>query len=120
MDAVAGALASHIARDRGVDIVIDRIWRKDPVAFHATVAGAVRTAAATLGFSCRDMTSGAGHDACFVASVAPTAMIFVPSRGGVSHNESEFTSQEDCEKGANVLLHTVLALAAAPPAVRTA
>jgi beta-ureidopropionase / N-carbamoyl-L-amino-acid hydrolase len=89
------------------------------VAFDATVAGAVRTAAATLGYRCRDITSGAGHDACFVASVVPTAMIFVPSRGGISHNESEFTSQADCEKGANVLLHTVLALAGAPPAAHT-
>jgi N-carbamoyl-L-amino-acid hydrolase len=57
------------------------------------------------------MTSGAGHDACFVASVAPTAMIFVSSQGGISHNETEFTSPADCEKGANVLLHTILRLA---------
>lgn len=111
MNAAIDASASDIAGARGVEIVIDRIWRKDPITFDAGIAGAIRTAAQGLGYSCRDMTSGAGHDACLVASVAPTAMIFVPSEGGISHNEAEFTSPADCERGANVLLHTVLALA---------
>jgi N-carbamoyl-L-amino-acid hydrolase len=111
MDAAADALASGIAEARGVEIVIDRIWRKNPVAFDFAVAAAVRTAAQGLGYSCRDMTSGAGHDACFTASVVPTAMVFVPSQGGISHNEAEHTGPADCAAGANVLLHTVLALA---------
>jgi N-carbamoyl-L-amino-acid hydrolase len=111
MDAAADALVAEIARVREVEIVIDRIWRKDPVAFDAGTASAIRQAATGLGYSCRDMTSGAGHDACFIASVAPTAMIFVPSQRGISHNETEYTSREDCVAGANVLLHTVLALA---------
>jgi N-carbamoyl-L-amino-acid hydrolase len=111
MDAAADVLASSIGRARDVEVVIDRIWRKDPVAFDADVASAIRAAAQGLGYSCRDMTSGAGHDACFVASVTPTAMIFVPSERGISHNEAEFTSAADCERGANVLLHTVLRLA---------
>jgi N-carbamoyl-L-amino-acid hydrolase len=111
MDATADRLAAAIAKERGVEVVIDRIWRKDPITFDAGIASTIRQAAQELGYSCRDMTSGAGHDACLVASVAPTAMIFVPSQGGISHNEAEFTSQADCEKGANVLLHTVLALA---------
>jgi N-carbamoyl-L-amino-acid hydrolase len=55
------------------------------------------------------MVSGAGHDAAYVARVAPTAMIFVPCRGGISHNESEFSSQQQCAAGAQVLLEAVLA-----------
>jgi N-carbamoyl-L-amino-acid hydrolase len=54
------------------------------------------------------MVSGAGHDAAYVARVAPTAMIFVPCEGGISHNESEFTSKEQCAAGAQVLLQAVL------------
>jgi N-carbamoyl-L-amino-acid hydrolase len=57
------------------------------------------------------MTSGAGHDAVAVASVVPTAMIFVPCKDGISHNEAESATPEDCEVGANVLLHSLLALA---------
>lgn len=111
MDAAAGALARAIAGSRNVSVSIDRIWRKNPVVFDPAIVAAIRAAADGLGYSCREMTSGAGHDACFAASVAPTAMIFVPSQGGISHNETEFTSRADCEKGANVLLHTILGLA---------
>ena len=113
MDAAADALAGAIGKSRDVFIGIDRIWRKNPVAFNPAIASAIGAAAEGLGYSCREMTSGAGHDACFVASVIPTAMIFVPSQGGISHNEAEFTNPADCGKGANVLLHTVLALAGA-------
>jgi N-carbamoyl-L-amino-acid hydrolase len=111
MDAAVDSAAAKLGADRGIEIAIDRIWQKNPVTFDAKVASVVRAAAQGLGYSCRDMTSGAGHDACFVASVAPTAMIFVPSQGGISHNEAEFTSLVDCERGVNVLLQTVLALA---------
>jgi N-carbamoyl-L-amino-acid hydrolase len=69
---------------------------------------AVRGAAELSGFKVRDMVSGAGHDAAYVARVAPTAMIFVPCRGGISHNEAEFSSQEQCAAGAQVLLRAVL------------
>ena len=54
------------------------------------------------------MVSGAGHDAAYVSRVAPTAMIFVPCHNGVSHNEAEFTSKEQCAMGAQVLLQAVL------------
>jgi len=111
MDVAADAAVSRIMAKRGVKIAIDRYWRKSPLVFDASTAAAIRAAAESLGYSCRDMTSGAGHDACLVASVAPAAMIFVPSQGGISHNEAEFTSPADCERGANVLLRTVLALA---------
>jgi N-carbamoyl-L-amino-acid hydrolase len=68
----------------------------------------VRGAAAACGFTVRDMVSGAGHDAAYVSRVAPTAMIFVPCRGGISHNEAEHTTQEQCAAGAQVLLQAVL------------
>jgi N-carbamoyl-L-amino-acid hydrolase len=68
----------------------------------------VRRAAAASGFSTRDMVSGAAHDAAYIARIAPTAMIFVPCRDGISHNEAEFTSQEQCAAGAQVLLQAVL------------
>lgn len=59
----------------------------------------------------RHMLSGAGHDACHIARVAPTSMIFVPCAGGLSHNEAESTTPEDIAAGANVLLHSLLNLA---------
>jgi beta-ureidopropionase / N-carbamoyl-L-amino-acid hydrolase len=60
------------------------------------------------GYSARDMVSGAGHDACYVSRVAPTAMVFVPCRDGISHNEAEFVSKEQCARGAQVLLQAAL------------
>jgi N-carbamoyl-L-amino-acid hydrolase len=78
------------------------------VVFDVDCVSAVRRATQACGYSVRDMVSGAGHDAAYVARVAPTAMIFVPCRGGVSHNEAEFTSKEQCAAGAQVLLQTVL------------
>ena len=66
--------------------------------------------AETFGYSYQRMASGAGHDAQFIASLCPTAMLFVPSVDGISHSEDEFTPLEDCAKGINVLLDTVLRL----------
>ena len=85
-----------------------KIWDQPPVAFDPQCIGAVREAAAQSGFSAREIVSGAGHDAAYVARVAPTAMIFVPCRDGISHNEAEFTSKEQCAAGAQVLLQAVL------------
>jgi len=78
------------------------------VRFDADCVDAVRRAASDSGYSVRDIVSGAGHDSAYVARVAPTAMIFVPCRDGISHNEAEFTSQEQCAMGAQVLLQAVL------------
>jgi N-carbamoyl-L-amino-acid hydrolase len=85
-----------------------KIWDQPPVVFDARCVAAVRGAAGACGFKVRDMVSGAGHDAAYVARVAPTAMIFVPCRGGISHNEAEFSSEEQCAAGAQVLLQAVL------------
>jgi beta-ureidopropionase / N-carbamoyl-L-amino-acid hydrolase len=86
----------------------NRIWTSPPVHFSPDLIDCVRYAVETGEFSYRDMDSGAGHDAVYVARVAPTTMIFVPSRGGISHNDAEWTSQEQCAAGAQVLLNAVL------------
>ena len=85
-----------------------RIWECPPVKFAPALIDCVRIGAAKAGFAARDMISGAGHDACYVSRVAPTTMIFVPCRGGISHNEAESTSFEECAAGAQVLLNAVL------------
>ena len=71
----------------------------------------MESAATALGYSSRRITSGAGHDACNLNTVMPAAMVFVPCKDGISHNELEDATQPDCAAGTNVLMHTVLALA---------
>jgi beta-ureidopropionase / N-carbamoyl-L-amino-acid hydrolase len=85
-----------------------RIWESQPVKFASELIECVRIGAAKAGLSSRDMISGAGHDAAYVARVAPTTMIFVPCAGGISHNEAESTSFDECAAGAQVLLNAVL------------
>ncbi len=103
----------EIAARRRVDIALDLNWRKAPTHFDAAIISAVRGAAQALGLSNRTMVSGAGHDSFSLAPHVPTAMIFVPCKDGVSHNELESTEKSDCSAGADVLLHTVLSLAGA-------
>jgi N-carbamoyl-L-amino-acid hydrolase len=88
------------------------VWEAPGVSFEAACVRAVRSAADALGYSAIDMVSGAGHDSCNVAAVVPTAMVFVPCAGGLSHNEAESASAADLTAGANVLLHAMVALAA--------
>ena len=92
----------------GLAIEMQKIWDQPEVRFHPDCVASVRRAAKLAGFSARDIVSGAGHDAAYVSRVAPTAMIFVPCRGGISHNEAEFSSKEQCTAGAQVLLQAVL------------
>jgi beta-ureidopropionase / N-carbamoyl-L-amino-acid hydrolase len=105
------AAAAEIAKRRKVDIAIDLVWRKAPTHFDKTLVDAVENATKGLGYSHRRITSGAGHDSCNLNTKIPAAMIFVPCKDGVSHNELEDATQADCTAGANVLLHTVLSLA---------
>ena len=86
-----------------------RIWSSRAVKFAPELIDCVRRAAAKSNFGMRDMVSGAGHDAAYIAHVAPTTMIFVPCEGGLSHNEAESTSFDECAAGAQVLLDAVLA-----------
>src|SRR4051794_38881849 len=92
----------------GLSVASPRIWDQPPVRFDADCVASVRRSAALSGFTAREIVSGAGHDAAYVSRVAPTAMIFVPCLNGVSHNEAEFTSKEQCAAGAQVLLQAVL------------
>jgi beta-ureidopropionase / N-carbamoyl-L-amino-acid hydrolase len=87
------------------------VWEAPGVSFDPTSVAAVRSAAAALGFNSMEMVSGAGHDSCNVSAVVPTAMVFVPCAGGLSHNEAESALPGDLEAGANVLLHAMLSMA---------
>jgi N-carbamoyl-L-amino-acid hydrolase len=104
---VRGALEHH---DLEGDIRC--VWEAPGVVFHAQCVDVVRRATAALGYVSLEMVSGAGHDSCNVAAVAPTAMIFVPCAGGLSHNEAESAMPSDLTAGGNVLLHAMVALAA--------
>ncbi len=108
MEGELNAALAAVGEPLGLSVAATKIWDQPPVIFDAQCVASVRKAAETSGFSVRDMVSGAGHDAAYVARVAPTAMIFVPCRGGISHNEAEFTSKEQCAAGAQVLLQAVL------------
>jgi N-carbamoyl-L-amino-acid hydrolase len=101
-----------IEADCRVAIELAEVTYFPPCHFDPSAVGAVREAAAALGFSHRDIVSGAGHDAVYVARVAPAAMIFVPCEGGISHNEIENATPSDLAAGCNVLLHAALSRAA--------
>jgi N-carbamoyl-L-amino-acid hydrolase len=89
MDQEVTAAADRIAAARNVAFEIDRFWRKDPITFDPTLGAEISRAAEELGFPSRPITSGAAHDAVLTASVVPSAMIFVPCKDGISHNEAE-------------------------------
>lgn len=104
-------LADHLAQLaalEGVQISTEPLARFEPVVFDAALVDAIEKAAARRGFSYRRMTSGAGHDAQMIARIAPAAMIFVPSRGGISHNPREHTDDSQLVDGARLLLDVVL------------
>jgi N-carbamoyl-L-amino-acid hydrolase len=107
-DALRTQLAA-VANEIGLGHSIEQIFSYKPVPFAPSCVEAVRDAAAALGLSHMDIVSGAGHDACYVARVAPTGMIFVPCVDGLSHNEAEAITPGWSEAGANVLLHAILA-----------
>jgi N-carbamoyl-L-amino-acid hydrolase len=111
MDQALRRRAATLAEELKVEIEVKEIWYYPPVPFEASCIEAVRRAAELNGFSWREIVSGAGHDACYVARKAPTSMIFVPCENGISHNEIENATPEDCAAGANVLLHAMLAKA---------
>ncbi|MFK0270295.1 Zn-dependent hydrolase [Pseudomonas asiatica] len=96
-----------LAEREGVTITTERLVRFEPVIFDAGLAEAIEASAQRFGFSHRRMTSGAGHDAQMIARIAPAAMIFVPSQGGISHNPREHTDDAQLIQGAQVLLDVV-------------
>lgn len=105
------ALVREVAESHGLDWSLRQSADAQPIRFDEAMVGLVESKAGALGLSCRRMPSGAGHDAQFMSYVCPTAMIFVPSVGGLSHCKEEETSPEDCANGAQVLLDCVLELA---------
>jgi beta-ureidopropionase / N-carbamoyl-L-amino-acid hydrolase len=108
MEARLRAGAADIAATLGLGIDLEEVGHFDPVTFDEDCVSAVRRAAERLGYSHRNLVSGAGHDACWVNRVAPAAMVMCPCVDGLSHNEAEEITPEWAEKGANVLLHAVV------------
>jgi len=102
---------SKIAATEGVRVSQRKLARFEPVAFDDAMIALVEETAISLGFSCKRMPSGAGHDAQMFAPNSPTAMIFVPSKDGVSHNVAEYTAPQELEAGANILLQVMLSKA---------
>lgn len=100
--------AQAICDDMGLEVAFEKVGGFDPVTFDPGCVQAVRDAAERLGYSHRDIISGAGHDACWINQVAPTAMIMCPCVDGLSHNEAEEISKEWSTAGAEVLFHAVV------------
>ncbi len=108
MDADIRAVATKLAGDSGLRIEIEQVSAYPAQAFHPECIAAVARAASKLGYSHMPAVSGAGHDAVYLARVAPTGMIFIPCKDGISHNEIEDARPEHVTAGANVLLHAML------------
>lgn len=109
MEAAMRAAIPEVMGPLGLEVEEKRIWSNAAVRFAPELIACVREGAKQAGYAMRDMVSGAGHDAAYIARVAPTTMIFVPCAGGLSHNEAESTSFEECAAGAQVLLNAVIA-----------
>ena len=100
--------AAKIAEDIGLTMEIEKVGNFDPVEFDSNCVEMVRSAAKTLGYSHMNIVSGAGHDACWINRVAPTAMVMCPCVDGLSHNEAEEITKEWSTAGADVLFHAVV------------
>ncbi len=111
MDARLRSYIDELCKSSGLTSEIKEVFNYAPIAFDTDCVGKVRDAAKRLGYKHRDIVSGAGHDACYIARVAPTAMVFCPCVDGVSHNELEKIYPEWAKAGADVLLHAVVDMA---------
>ncbi len=100
--------AENIAKELKLELEIEKAGHFDPVTFDESCVAAVRNAAERLGYSHRNLISGAGHDACWINKVAPAAMVMCPCVDGLSHNEAEDISKDWASAGANVLFQAVL------------
>jgi N-carbamoyl-L-amino-acid hydrolase len=106
-EAALAAFLGDLAAREGLKVTQERLVRFKPVVFHASLRARIQRAAEAAGETPLTLTSGAGHDAQMLARVAPSAMIFVPSVRGISHNPAEHTSEADLALGAEVLLRVV-------------
>ena len=108
MDDELRAFIDRVRRESGLTIDVQEVAHYPACPFDPDCVGVVRRTAEKLGYSHMNVTSGAGHDAIYVARVAPAAMIFIPCKDGISHNEIEDADPAHLEAGANVLLHCIL------------
>ncbi|MBC7137012.1 Zn-dependent hydrolase [Oceanibaculum nanhaiense] len=108
MDSELRAACTRIAQEAGLEVEVSEFWYFPPTPFDAKCVAAVREGAKLYGYEHMEIVSGAGHDAVYMAKVAPTGMIFVPCEDGISHNEVENADPKDLEAGGNVLLHAML------------
>lgn len=113
MDTAMRDAAARIARELGLSVCVEQVARFSSTRFDEACIAAVRKSARRLGLSHMDLVSGAGHDAVYLARVAPTGMLFVPCEGGISHNEIEYAKPQDLAAGCDVLLHAMLGVAGA-------
>lgn len=110
-EAALATFLDGLSAEEQVGVSVERLARFEPVKFDQNIVRLIEKAARDRGLACRRMTSGAGHDAQMIARIAPSAMIFVPSIGGISHNPKEYTNDDDLVAGANILLDVVRRLA---------
>ncbi len=103
--------SKEIEKSENVSVEVKMLEKVSAVEFDGNVVSTLEQVAASLGVQSRRMISGAGHDAQLMARICPTAMIFIPSIGGISHSPEEYSSPEALANGGNVLLHTLLSLA---------
>jgi len=108
MDRELRAACAAAAATQSLEVAVEEFWYFPPTPFDPELVGRVREAAAAQGYPHQDIISGAGHDAVYMARVAPSAMIFVPCVGGISHNEIEDAKPDDLTAGCAVLLNAVL------------
>lgn len=111
VDEMAGevkACAARLSQESGLDIQIELVSSYSAIGFHADCVDAVARAATRLGYSNMPVVSGAGHDAVYMAGLAPSGMVFIPCKDGISHNEIEDAQPEHITAGCNVLLHAML------------
>jgi len=102
------AECEKICKQRRLELDFKEIWYSPPVKFNSDCVNAVQQAAGDLGFSNRRIISGAGHDSVYMSKVTPTAMVFVPCKDGISHNEIEDAKQDELAAGCDVLLRAMI------------
>jgi len=108
MDAEMRTAAADIAARHRLEVKLEQIWYFPPSPFAKELVESVRRGAEQAGYAHMDIVSGAGHDACYVSRVAPTAMVFVPCKDGISHNEIEDATKADIGAGCQILLQAMV------------
>ena len=111
MDRTFRAIVQGECAGAGLSAEVECVWNSPAVVYAPECVEAVRTGVSITGFSAMDIVSGAGHDSVYISKVAPTGMVFIPCKDGLSHNEAESIEKADAVAGCNVLLHAMLRLA---------